>query len=254
MKTGVFITARLGSTRLKNKHLLPVNDKPLIVHLISRIHAEFKDEISREKIKIAIATSDEPENRLFEALGADVFFGSIQNIPLRHFQAAKSLGVDAIVSVDGDDILCSPNAMRLTYEALASGAVIAGTSDLPFGMNAWGYSREFLETSIANHQKAILETGWGRVFDMVQKVDLKTDLNVTDERLRFTLDYEDDYHFFKALIESLGGDVPTATDRQIVDVALNKRLYLLNESIAQEYWSNFYKQQSSEKLASSQQP
>ena len=46
---GVFITARLGSTRLSEKHLIKVNEKPIIWYLIERFLIGFKEEIeSRE--------------------------------------------------------------------------------------------------------------------------------------------------------------------------------------------------------------
>ena len=114
MKTGILITARLGSTRLKQKHMLKVREKPIVYYLIERIRREFKEEIAQNKIEVVIATSDEPDNRAFERLATanlKVFYGSIHNIPLRHFQAVESYGLSHVISVDGDDILCSVSGM-----------------------------------------------------------------------------------------------------------------------------------------------
>ena len=64
---------------------------------------------------------------------------------------------------------------------------------------------------------------------------------IQNELLRFTLDYEEDYLFFKALIEALGGTVDSVSDEDIVSTVMEKKLYELNEPISREYWSNFYK-------------
>src|SRR5437762_5335823 len=108
--TTLFRSARLGSQRLNRKHLLQVNGRPLLQYLIDRIRTEFKTEFRQKEVKLAIATSVEQENKDFELLGSEdvsVFYGSSDNIPLRHLQAAQHYAVEAVVSVDGDDILCS---------------------------------------------------------------------------------------------------------------------------------------------------
>jgi spore coat polysaccharide biosynthesis protein SpsF (cytidylyltransferase family) len=250
MKTGIFITARLGSTRLKRKHLLPVNSNPIISYLIGRIVAEFRTEINQDRIVIIITTSGEPENREFERFvskGVTVFYGSKENIPLRHLQAAKANLLDAIVSVDGDDMLCSVKGMREVFTALTHGATYVKTSNLPFGMNSFGYQRTFLEASLKEHLCDTLETGWGRIFDETELKDIQILSPVQDNSLRFTLDYEEDYRFFSAVIESFGTNIFSASDEDIVKVVLDQKLYLLNESISSEYWKNFYRVQEEER-------
>lgn len=73
------------------------------------------------------------------------------------------------------------------YDTFLSGADYVKTAGLPFGMNAMGCARSFLESSINNHRHAALETGWGRIFDasMVKTIEMGL---TEDERLRFTLD------------------------------------------------------------------
>src|SRR6267142_5749562 len=109
MKVAILITVRLGSSRLKRKHLLELNGSPVLQYLIRRIRLEFKSELCDREVVLVIATSDDPENRELELFADDdlsVFYGSSNNIPLRHLQAARHYSAEAIVSVDGDDILC----------------------------------------------------------------------------------------------------------------------------------------------------
>ncbi len=244
MKIGILITARLGSTRLEKKHLLPVEGHPILYFLIRRIAVEFRAEMTSQQVAIVIATSDEHENRMFEWFlndGVNVFYGAINNIPLRHLQAAKSCDFDAIISVDGDDILCSVNGMRTVYERLNSGSSYVRTSGLPFGMNSMGYSRQFLESALADRNEKILETGWGRIFDQSLAVDIAVPFPIQHDALRFTLDYDEDYNFFKKLITSLGERVWDISDEDLTDFVLRNEIFMLNEPIARQYWDNFYK-------------
>ncbi len=244
MKTGIFITARLGSKRLEKKHLLQVSGHPLLYFLIKRITQEFQKELINEKVKLLIVTSEEDENRAFEAFmkdGATVFHGSIHNIPLRHLQAAKAYSVDSIISVDGDDILCSVKGMRSVYDSLIKGAQYVKTSNLPFGMNSMGYAKDFLESSSKDHLEDTLETGWGRIFDQNKILDITIPFPVQDNALRFTLDYHEDYEFFKSVIEGFGNRIFEAQDEDIVNLVIDKKLYKINESISNQYWESFYK-------------
>jgi spore coat polysaccharide biosynthesis protein SpsF (cytidylyltransferase family) len=243
MEIGVFITARLGSSRLPRKHLLSVAGKPLMVYLLERIATEFAAEIKDNQVSVVIVTSDEPENRDFKLIVDDytqVFYGSIDNIPLRHHQAASALSVDAIIAVDGDDILCSTQAMRSVYQALRGGCPYVRSKGLPFGMNVSGYTTSFLETSLEGHRKGVLETGWTQIFADASVTELDLSSFKTDNRLRFTLDYPEDYQFFTALIEALGEKLVTANHDEIVEVVEQKLIYRLNQNIAQEYWANFH--------------
>jgi len=248
MKTGILITARLGSTRLKQKHMLIVCGKPIIYYLIERIRQGFLPQLNKGEVAIIIATSDEPENRAFENMQMEditVFYGSVRNIPLRQFQAVSCYGLDYAISIDGDDVLCSVAAMRSVQDALYAGKAFVRTSGLPFGMNAMGYSRSFLESSIDAHQSDILETGWGRIFDTSV---LKTvDMGLTeDEKLRFTLDYDEDYQFLSRIIELMGDNIFTAKDTEVLKLVDENNLWQINEKVCKEYWYNFYKKQNQE--------
>jgi spore coat polysaccharide biosynthesis protein SpsF (cytidylyltransferase family) len=242
MKTGILITARLGSVRLKHKHLLKIKDKAIIVYLIQRIQKCFEKEIAEGTVEIIIATSKKAENRAFNELdckGVSVFWGSDDNIPLRHLQTAQQHHLDYLIAVDGDDILCSVHGMRKVFNALLNGHIYVKTTDLPFGMNSMGYSRIFLEKSLFNHRNDLLETGWGRIFDDNQVREIPVALSQNSNKLRFTLDYEEDFIFFKEIIEYLGDSILDISDEELVNQVMKRKLYRFNESIADEYWANF---------------
>jgi len=244
MSTGILLTARLGSSRLKKKHLLAVNGQPILMYLIKRIQSAFQRELSERKITIVIATSDEPENRAFEMFcpqGVAVFYGSLDNIPFRHLQVAQAYDFDSIIAVDGDDILCSVEGMRQVYQELVLGKEFVKTTGLPFGMNVMGYAREFLKASLQDMECEVLETGWGRIFDSLKETLLNFSIDNCNESMRFTLDYPEDFMFFEKLIESFPGNLKESRDQEIVDYVEKENLYEITKPIATEYWINFNK-------------
>lgn len=67
-----------------------------------------------------------------------------------------------------------------------------------------------------------------------------------DERLRFTLDYEEDYQFFRVLIEKTGDMIFGMSDEDIVNIVLKEKMCRYNEKIAKQYWEDFKKLQKQE--------
>jgi len=249
--TGLLVIARLGSTRLHQKHLIKVEGKTLIEWLVGRFEFEFSLEIENKDIRIILVTSTNKENKLFGEIFGDshveVFYGSDDNIPLRQLQCAEAIDIDNIISIDGDDILCSPKAARKVIDALNRGNKIAKTEGLPLGMNIAGYKTALLKSVLNKDivdQK--LETGWGRIFNNEVVVTIPfRDLGETDN-LRMTLDYEDDAAFFKTVISNSISDIIHISDKKLVERIIQNKWYKLNESLNNEYWINFNKQKEAE--------
>lgn len=241
---GVFITARLGSTRLSEKHLIQVNEKPFIKWLVERFSIAFKEKIDRKELKIFITTSAKPENKkfglIFDKKEVDVFFGSDENIPLRHLECAIENNINYIISIDGDDILCSTEASKLVVEKLLNGSKMVQTKGLPLGMNITGYSKDFLKKSLLGIGNCKLETGWGKIFDKneIDILQLRKDENI--EKIRMTLDYGADADFFKKVISNL--DVINVSDDYLIENILLNDWNQINIHLDDIYWSNFNKQ------------
>lgn len=242
MRYGVFLTVRLASTRLAQKHLAAASGRTMLEWLIGRCrHAVAPDETDG-RAKLVIATTTEDINNPlvdYERLGVAVFRGDVHNIPLRHLQAAEATGVEAIVSVDGDDILCAPEAMLAVRDGLAKGYPGVRTEGLPFGMNAMGYRTDFLRKSLAGKEKAQLETGWGRLFDMSAFETVHFSVPGNDDTIRLTLDYDEDRRLFEALFEKMGDGIVGATPEKIVACIRENGLDAITRGRVEEYWENF---------------
>lgn len=245
---GIFITARLGSTRLSEKHLIEVNRKPLIRYLVERFLIAFKENIENNELKVFITTSIKAENKKFETIfnkkEVEVFYGSDENIPFRHLECAREHNIDHIISIDGDDILCSTEASKLVIDGLISGFKMVQTVGLPLGMNSMGYSKTFLENSLQGIETNKLETGWAKIFDKNEINIIQLKFSDSVEKIRMTLDYEADADFFKKVISSV--DVLNISDSILINSIIKNKFDQLNIHLDHIYWSNFNKQKQEE--------
>ena len=107
MKIGLLVTARVGSTRLHDKHLKPLNGRPALSYLLDRIGNTFQTPLLEGLAQVFIATGNAVANAelgIFCNERVHVFHGDDDNIPLRHLQLATAHQLDALVSIDGDDL------------------------------------------------------------------------------------------------------------------------------------------------------
>ena len=248
MKIGLFVTARMGSTRLHDKHLKPLNGRPALSYLLERIEHTFKTPVLQGLAQVFIATGNVSANAALGVLSNDpvrLFHGDDDNIPLRHLQLAKAHQLDAMVSFDGDDLFCSPEAMRAVYEGLMQGQSLVKTTGYPFGMNAWGYSCEALAQAVSTQDHGLLETGWGRAFDAIEAKVIELDC-ADAEKVRATLDYPLDLDFFSAVIAHIP-EWQTLSTPEFVSKIVVQDLHLLNSSLHDVYWQNFHAQMNQEK-------
>lgn len=253
MLTGILIIARAGSSRLSNKHFLNLCGAPILSYLIGRIQYEFTDELKQKKVELIIITGkSDPQNRLFEQFDIPVFYGNDNNIPLRQLEASEAFKLDNIISIDGDDILCSTTGMRQIYDSLTKikNKYVCVTG-LPLGMNVCGYSIDYLSHSLNNSSYQLLENGWGRIFNkndlvticmysnnFVNNGDIASKFNIV---YRFTLDYIDDFKFFAVIINELKESIYTINDDDLIEYVTQHKLYEINNHLSEEYWINYNK-------------
>jgi len=248
---GIFITARLGSTRLSQKHLIEIEGKPMIKWLVERYSIGFQNDIQDQKIKIFITTSRNQENHLFDTIfessNIEIFYGADSNIPLRHLDCAKANSIDYILSVDGDDILCSIEASKIVIKKLLETGNLVKTIGLPLGMNVMGYSTFFLEKSLQNNSIEKLETGWGKIFEEKKIITIEIDNNFNCENIRMTLDYKEDVFFFNKVITGIGNEINTISDMNLIECIIKNNWSKENEKLIDRYWENFNEQKKAEK-------
>jgi spore coat polysaccharide biosynthesis protein SpsF len=246
------IIARLGSTRLPDKHLLLINGQPILTYLVKRIKNEFINELENSQLDIIVLSGDPVKNSALGTFamhaGISIYFGDDSNIPKRINEAVEKFNYKFIVSVDGDDILCSPSAMRAVYEELVISREYIQTQGLPFGMNVTGFSSQFLAESLSRINVKHLETGWGWIFDAGKLKGIEYSLKFP-KYLRFTLDYLDDFKFFKEILSTCKNWVKIS-DQELVNFVLKNKIFRFNKDLMDKYWENFNDEQNKEKVMS----
>ena len=103
MTVAALLIARLSSTRLPGKNILPVAGKPMIQHLAERVSKSKL--ISNVIIATSTLPSDDPLEELANQIGVDCYRGSLDNVMERISGAAKKYNCDTIVEILGDNPL-----------------------------------------------------------------------------------------------------------------------------------------------------
>lgn len=99
-RISAIVEARMTSTRLPGKVLLPLADKPALERLVERLkRSKYLDEI------IIATTSNKTDDKIVEladSLGVQYFRGSENDVLERVLGAARSIKADIIVEITGD--------------------------------------------------------------------------------------------------------------------------------------------------------
>lgn len=121
MKIVALVQARMGSTRLPNKVMRPVEGTPLIEVLLRRLSR------ARRIDEIVVATSTDPRNEPLVAhvrsLGFAAETGSENDVLDRFVQAARAHAADVVVRITGDCPLVDPDLVDEIVEGFLRAGV-----------------------------------------------------------------------------------------------------------------------------------
>lgn len=240
---GALIPIRLASERLPKKALLEICNRPVVWHLLDRVCA------SRyiEKEQVVVCTTKEAEDdalvKTVEQYGCSVFRGSTDDIIKRFYDTIIHYHFDAVIQVDGDDILCDTLYMDLTMETLLadSSLGIVLSENLPFGINSKSFTKEAMDRVFDHYKTEKNDTGFIYYFTKTglckQKVvrPLKP-IHILD-KARLTLDYQLDFDVFKAIFEALyvEGEI-FGLEEVIRFLKANPDVMKTNSNLDEEYW------------------
>jgi len=112
------VQARMSSSRLPGKVLLPIGEQPMLVHVVERARRSF---LVREVV-VATTTdpSDDPIEQLCIERGYACARGSLHDVLDRYYQAARAFQADVIVRITADCPLIDPQVIDRTLQAYHS--------------------------------------------------------------------------------------------------------------------------------------
>ncbi len=244
MKLGALIPIRMASSRLPAKALRQICGKPVVSHLLDRVFA------SRylDKKDVIVCTTpradDDPLVAAVENYGARVFRGSEDDIIHRFYHAMKQYGFEAVVQVDGDDILCATEYMDLTMEKLLSdsGLDIVTCKGLPLGIACKSFTMKAMEKVFAHYKTERNDTGFIYFFTKTTLCQQAVIGPVSPDHIldeaRLTLDYEEDFELFRRILEGLqreGGALDLASVVRLLKA--NPEWMKINSSLNEQYWA-----------------
>lgn len=214
MNIGI-IQARMGSSRLPGKMMMPLDGDPTITHMVRRV----KEASSLDTV--VVATSDQTQDDILalyaQRAGAVVYRGAEDDVLGRMFKAASQHDPDVVVRLTGDCPLLSPDCIDAVVSTLANSdadyasTVLERTFPRGFGAEAFTFSSfKLVETHAQEphereHVTPYYREGTGD-FDTVGVAseavfDAAKYRNRTD--LRLTLDEAPDYELLNTVYEGV---------------------------------------------------
>ncbi|MDF1793945.1 MAG: glycosyltransferase family protein [Thalassobaculaceae bacterium] len=106
MTTAAVIQARMTSTRLPGKVLMPAAGRPMLAHQIARVRRA--ESVGAVCVATTTNAADDPVATLAESEGVAVFRGSEHDVLDRFVRAAESVGADVAIRLTGDCPLSDP--------------------------------------------------------------------------------------------------------------------------------------------------
>lgn len=245
MKIITVIQARMSSTRLPGKVLLPILDKPLLVRMIERVKN------SRLAGEIIIATSinqdDDQIENLCKENNLNCFRGHLTDLLDRHYQVGKIYNADAVVKIPSDCPLIDAQIIDRVIKFYIDNDEYDFVSNLhpatyPDGNDVEIFSFQVLEhawrDATKNFEREHTTPFIWEHQDMfkVGNVEWETGLDFSTS-LRFTIDYEEDYQFIKKVFEELYPQNPKFGLNDILKLIEQKpKIADINHKFAGSYW------------------
>jgi spore coat polysaccharide biosynthesis protein SpsF len=231
----VFITARLKSTRLKYKAILPLGNNTLISFLIKRLSLVFK------KKNIILITSknkqDKPLIKIAKNEGIDFFCGHPEDVLLRMNSAAKKYKVKNFLSCTADNPYTDPIFAEKLYKFHIKNKLDMSTiTKLPFGTFCYAVNTKALSKviKIKNTQNTEI---WGDYFRKINKFKYNEYKEIPKffsmPNLRLTVDVKKDYQLIKEIYNLTKKQMPSLEDI-IKCVKKNPYLIKINSGVKQK--------------------
>jgi spore coat polysaccharide biosynthesis protein SpsF len=151
MKIVATIEARMTSSRLPGKALLPAARVPMLEHVVRRLRAV--PSINAIVLATTVNAADEPLVQLAEQLGIAVFRGDEDDVMQRVIDAAASVNADVVVEITGDCPIIDPEiieqTIRMFLAHMADYVSNAHLRSYPDGMDTQVFRLETLKRSAA---------------------------------------------------------------------------------------------------------
>ncbi len=247
--TAAFFVARLSSTRLPGKVLLPVKGKPLIIQQMERV------KLATRPDRFVLCTTDSPNDDELASVvrdyGIDVFRGPELDVPRRLLLATEEFDVDTFALVEADEHFVDPDHVDtvLNWVDENGGGDWVHVHGNPIGSWTRAISRHALREICGELTTEGLD-GWGAYFEnqperfhLGQLQILSDEDAAFSEDVRMTIDYPEDFELLKVLYDRLYEDgKPLRLGPILQTLRDNPELIQINYHRQDQYWERLKSQ------------
>lgn len=214
MKIVATIEARMTSSRLPGKVLLPALGRPMLAHLTARLKAV--PSIDEIVLATTVNATDDVLVDFAQKDGIKVFRGSEDDVMARVIGAAAAAKADVVVEITGDCPIIDPDLVEQTIRVFKRNeAVYAANSFIssyPDGMDTQVMTLDALKKSYAMTDDPLDREHVSRHIvnnpQLFPHVYLIAPPSLHWPGLGLTLDEPSDYELIRTLIENLGMNNP----------------------------------------------
>lgn len=211
-KVVAIVEARMTSTRLPGKVLLPAAGRPLLGHLVERLR--HVPSIAEIVVATTVNAADEPLVEFSRLNGVTCFRGSEQNVMARVLGAGEAAHADIVVNITGDcpliDPLLTEQTIRMFRHNRCDYATNGHVRTFPGGYAVQVYRLETLRRSVSmtedtlEHEHVTLHMR--RHPDIFPPVYLIAPPDQHWPEIDLSLDEEADYLLLKRIFEHFGDE------------------------------------------------
>tara|TARA_Y100000590_G_scaffold213372_1_gene241815 strand:- start:79807 stop:80610 length:804 start_codon:yes stop_codon:yes gene_type:complete len=250
MKIVCIIQARISSTRLPAKILLPGYNKPLLFHLIDRINK------CKQINKVVVATSKNSLDDLLYDLclskKINVFRGSLDDLLDRYFKCAKKFKADHIVRITSDCPLIDPKIIDSVIKKYLSVKNLDYMSNIHPPSYPDGFDVEIFSFKALRKAHVTAKNNFERehvtpyIWDNLDKFKIKNYSNLKNKNLyenyRLTLDYKEDFFVIWKIFQKLYPKKKNFNLKDIISfLKRNPKIMKNNHLIKVNWYKNYYK-------------
>ena len=238
MKYYCFITVRSSSSRLKKKCFLDFGNITVLEHVILRcIYGGLSPVICTTDNVVDIKII-----KLAKLMNIKYFQGSEKNKILRWYMCSKKFKINNFHTIDADDLFFDWDAVKKSLQllkktkkdvVLPSKVSREGGASEGYSFSRFGLEKMIKEYKILKSKKSDIEM----IDNFLANLNKKTlnGYNYQIKKVRLTLDYAEDYTFFKKIRDKLGN----FSHRKKINLFLKKNLNLSKINyFRNKEWSN----------------
>ncbi|QMV41662.1 cytidylyltransferase domain-containing protein [Cohnella cholangitidis] len=238
MKTIVIIQARMGSSRLPGKVLLPLGDSCALDYVVNR--CKLITGVSEVIVATSTLPSDDPIKNWCDKHRVSCFRGSEEDVLSRFYECSLLYSPDYVIRVTSDCPFVDYRLAGHIVEAMADSPadIVVLEGSLPRGlaveMVAFTALKKIYEIgSEPRHREHVTYYAY-EFSDQFTRTIVQVPQNLQHSELRITLDTEEDYALCQAVAQAFSGRKDTLSS-DVVDYLLRSpEVSALNKHIEQK--------------------